>query len=108
MTEQDPSTQSRPRTDDDPGLPFPTVREVSLGAPFRWIARGAADLRAAPGPSLFYGLCFAAMGVLTVVMFLHAYEYIAALASGFLLVGPRPGLGGGVLLRHVDLLWVLQ
>ena len=93
MTEQDPSTQPKPRTDDDPGLPFPTVREVSLGAPFRWIARGAADLRAAPGPSLFYGLCFAAMGVLTVLMFLHAYEYIAALASGFLLVGPLVAMG---------------
>lgn len=93
MTEQDPSTQPKPRTDDDPGLPFPTVREVSLGAPFRWIARGAADLRATPGPSLFYGLCFAAMGVLTVVMFLHAYEYIAALASGFLLVGPLVAMG---------------
>ena len=41
MTEQDPSTQSRPRTDDDPGLPFPTVREVSLaaGETIRWDGR---------------------------------------------------------------------
>jgi uncharacterized membrane protein len=97
MQEQDPSpqpqSQTRPQADDDPGLPFPTVREVSLGAPFRWIARGIADLRACPGPSLFYGLCFAAMGSLTVAMFLHAYEYIAALASGFLLVGPLFAMG---------------
>jgi Predicted integral membrane protein len=33
------------------------------------------------------------MGVLTVLMFLHAYEYIAALASGFLLVGPLFAMG---------------
>ncbi len=90
---ENPSKPAAPRTDDDPGLPFPTVREVSLAAPFRWIARGAADLLACPGPSLFYGLCFAAMGVLTVLMFLHAYEYIAALASGFLLVGPLFAMG---------------
>lgn len=90
---ENPSQQAGSRVDDDPGLPFPTVREVSLSAPFRWIARGAADLRASPGPSLFYGLCFAAMGVLTVVIFLHAYEYIAALASGFLLVGPLFAMG---------------
>jgi uncharacterized membrane protein len=93
MTEQPPSNEHRPRDDDDPGLPFPTVREVSAGAPLKWIARGFADLRACPGPSLFYGLCFAAMGVLTMVMFLHAYEYIAALASGFLLVGPLVAMG---------------
>lgn len=93
MTEHDPSTQHWPRTDDDPGLPFPTVREVSLGAPLRWIGRGIADLRACPGPSLFYGLCFAAMGGMTITMFLHAYEYIAALASGFLLVGPLVAMG---------------
>lgn len=92
MTEQDPSNRQA-SGDADPGLPFPTVREVPLGAPLKWIARGAADLRACPGPSLFYGLCFAAMGLLTVAIFLHAYEYIAALASGFLLVGPLFAMG---------------
>lgn len=75
------------------GLPFPSPREVSFGAPLRWLAHGFDDLRACPGPSLFYGVCFAAMGMLIAIVFVHAYEYVAALASGFLLVGPLFAMG---------------
>lgn len=89
----EPSPQDQPRNADDPGLPFPAARDVSPAAPLRWLARGFADLRACPGPSLFYGVCFAAMGLLTVITLVHAYEYAAALASGFLLVGPLFAMG---------------
>jgi uncharacterized membrane protein len=64
------------------------VRKVTAGAPFGWLARGFADFRAHPLPSLFYGVCFAAMGWAIAVVFRNAYEYVAALASGFFLVGP--------------------
>lgn len=89
----EPPQKGQPWNEDDPGLPFPAARQVSLGAPLRWLARGFADLRACPGPSLFYGACFAAMGLLTVLTLAHAYAYIAALASGFLLVGPLFAMG---------------
>ncbi|NMF95911.1 DUF2189 domain-containing protein [Aromatoleum toluolicum] len=72
---------------------FPTVREVDAGAPLRWIGRGIGDFRACPIPSLFYGFCFAAMGLLVTMVFEHAYEYTAAMTSGFLLVGPFLAMG---------------
>lgn len=74
-------------------LPFPRVRDVPVGAPLRWVARGLADLRACPIPSLFYGFCFAAMGLLITLVFEHAYEYTSALTSGFLLLGPFLAMG---------------
>lgn len=75
------------------GLGFPTVREVGMGAPFRWLARGLGDLKSCPIPSLFYGFCFAAMGLLITFVFEHAYEYTSALTSGFLLLGPFLAMG---------------
>ena len=68
--------------------PLPAVRRVSPLAPFRWIARGYADLRAHPLPSAFYGACFAAMGWLIAVVFEHAAAYVSSLVTGFFLVGP--------------------
>ncbi|NMG43438.1 DUF2189 domain-containing protein [Aromatoleum toluvorans] len=75
------------------GPVFPTVREVDAGAPLRWIGRGIGDLRACPIPSLFFGFCFAAMGLLVTMVFEHAYEYTAAMTSGFLLLGPFLAMG---------------
>lgn len=74
-------------------LPFPTVRDIPASAPFRWIARGFDDLRTCPIPSLFYGFCFAGMGLLITIVFEHAYQYTSALTSGFLLLGPFLAMG---------------
>lgn len=71
---------STPPPDPQPALP--------LGAPLRWLARGFADFRRAPGIGLFYGACFAAMGALLQAIFVEAPAYTLALSAGFLLVGP--------------------
>ena len=89
MSEPAESTQS----DDGGGLPFPRVRDIGFGAPFHWLSRGLDDLKASPGPSLFYGACFALMGFLVSVVFRHAYAYTSSLVSGFLLIGPFVSLG---------------
>ena len=72
---------------------FPAVRDVGAGAPLRWVRRGFADFRACPIPSLFYGFCYAGMGLLVTMVFEHAYEYTVALTSGFLLLGPLLAMG---------------
>ena len=72
---------------------FPQVRTISPAAPLVWLARGWADLKGCPGPSLFYGLCFAGMGFLVKFVFANAVEYVSALASGFLLLGPFLAIG---------------
>jgi hypothetical protein len=41
---------------------FPAIRRVSIGAPLRWLADGAAHFRANPRPSVLYGACFALTG----------------------------------------------
>jgi uncharacterized membrane protein len=84
MTETDPRPEDSPATA-SPG--FPEVRTVDVRAPCRWLAAGWHDLRAAPGPSLFYGVVLAAMGfLLTHSPGKGAVEL--AFLTGFLIVGP--------------------
>jgi uncharacterized membrane protein len=63
-----------------------------LNAPLRWLRKGWADLRAAPVPSLFYGLVLALMGAV-LARFLDRAAYELAFATGFLLVGPFLAMG---------------
>ena len=84
MTEADPRPEGPPAAA-APG--FPEVRAVDARAPWRWLTAGWQDLRAAPGPSLFYGVVLAAMGfLLTHSPGKGAVEL--AFLTGFLIVGP--------------------
>lgn len=88
--------QPTPPTDDEQAaaaLPFPTIRSIGIGAPFRWIGRGWSDLIACPVASLFYGFCFTAMGLLVTFVFEHAYQYTSAVSTGFLLLAPFFAMG---------------
>ncbi len=78
---------------DEPRAPFPVVREVAFASPLRWLALGARDFRERPGPCLFYGACFAAMGWLLAVLLRPAPGTMMALTAGFLLVGPFMAMG---------------
>jgi uncharacterized membrane protein len=64
------------------------LRRLSLADPFRWLKLGWRDFRRCPGLGLFYGLCFAAMGMLLMTVFESAPAYTLALSAGFLLLGP--------------------
>jgi len=59
----------------------------------RWLMRGLDDFRAQPLASAFYGFCFAAMGVLLLLMFRFAIDYTSTLAMGFMLLGPLLCIG---------------
>ncbi|MDD0814925.1 DUF2189 domain-containing protein [Curvibacter sp. HBC28] len=61
--------------------------------PWRWLARGAADLIAAPGIALFYGVCFWGMALLLGWVFRSNPEYTMSIASGCLLLGPFLAMG---------------
>ncbi|MBE7368390.1 DUF2189 domain-containing protein [Ramlibacter pallidus] len=73
--------------------PRPVVRRLHPSAPLRWLARGARDLRAAPGIALFYGVCFWAMAIALAAVFRHKPEYTMTIISGCLLVGPFLAMG---------------
>src|SRR3954471_23431810 len=76
----------------------PKVRQITFGAPLRWLALGASDLRAHPGIGAFYGLCFWAMAAILGLVFRRSPEYVMTLVSGCLLVGPFLAMG----LYHVS------
>lgn len=74
--------------------PFPAVRSgLPAAAPLQWLKRGAADLRACGGASLFYGLCFAGVGGLLLLALRHAVQLVTAVTTGFMLVGPFFAIG---------------
>jgi uncharacterized membrane protein len=73
---------------------FPKVRAgLSAWSPFGWLNRALDDFKACPGPSIFYGACFAAMGAALNVAFARYYQYVSALVSGFMLLGPFLAIG---------------
>jgi len=69
------------------------VRQVSLGAPLRWLALGAADLRRAPLPGLLHGLAAALFGALLIAAAGDRFWLLAGAFSGFLLVAPLVATG---------------
>ena len=66
---------------------------ISLTAPVRWVQLGWRDFMRTPAIGLFYGLAFALMGWMLLMLFRHAPVYVLALSAGFLLVGPFMCLG---------------
>ena len=88
MGDANAESKSGPVTAGARPSPFPPIKTITVGAPFRWLRSGLSDLRRAPAASLSYGAMFALMGWLIYYVFQHAYEYTTALTGGFLLVGP--------------------
>ena len=90
---------TRPATDDtrpEDTAPAPArdtappirLRRIGLGDPLRWLRRGLHDYLAHPAISLFYGVCFMAMGWTLLKVYENAPAYTMALSAGFLLMGP--------------------
>jgi len=71
------------------------VRHVTTVEPFRWLAAGWADFRAARGVSLAYGLIFVAAGLVmagTLVAANMIYLFVP-LTTGFMIIGPALTIG---------------
>jgi len=77
-------------------LPFVApCRALPVTAPLLWLRLGWRDLRAAPVPSLFYGLLLAGLGALLAVLTwrLGLLALYVGLASGFVFIGPLLAMG---------------
>lgn len=98
-THADPSSGSSreargaPGTPEGPAPQRRVLRPVSLADPLRWLAAGWRDLAAAPGISLFYGICFWLMAAILGAVFRGAPEYTMSFISGCFLVGPFLAMG---------------
>ncbi|MDP1526179.1 MAG: DUF2189 domain-containing protein [Rhodocyclaceae bacterium] len=73
--------------------PLLEIRTIELHTPFAWLHAGLADLRAAPLPSLFYGLCFAVIGYGLAYALRYQPQLFAAASAGFMLLGPALAIG---------------
>lgn len=81
-----------PNPQKEPAAPV-TLQTLRLADPFRWLAKGLQDVRAAPGIAVFYGVCFWCMAMVLGWVFRTKPEYTMSLASGCLLVGPFLAMG---------------
>jgi len=63
------------------------ISQVPMTRPFIWLGKAWTDLLHHPGASLAYGALTTALGGL-ILVYQHNPIFVAALASGFLLVGP--------------------
>jgi uncharacterized membrane protein len=71
----------------------PEIRTVSASDPFRWLAAGWTDLRAAPGIGLAYGLIITLLGYGLSLAAWNVPILVLTFVSGFLLVAPLLAVG---------------
>ncbi|MGB7183501.1 MAG: DUF2189 domain-containing protein [Burkholderiaceae bacterium] len=64
------------------------VNEVQVAQIWHWLCAGWRDFTRAPFIGLFFGCCFAMMGLAIYWVFQHSAGWTLALSAGFLLVGP--------------------
>lgn len=82
---------------------FPVVRKIEPRVVLNWLKLGLHDMRQAKFSSLFYGIIFATAGIIMHTVFIEASWLLAALTSGFLLVGPFLAIGLYELSRRMEL-----
>ena len=77
------------------GGPTPLVHRVTMDRPWTWLSKGWADMRAAPGASLAYGLIFTLLGfvILAGLWMIDLFYLVLPIAAGFMLLGPFLAIG---------------
>lgn len=88
MTPETSTPAAPPEPSDAADSFLVALSPLPLRAPWDWLAAGWRDFVAAPGESLFFGMCFSVMGIALLSVFSTAPAYVIGLAGGFLLVGP--------------------
>jgi uncharacterized membrane protein len=80
------------------------VRHITTEEPFRWLAAGWADFRAARVVSLAYGLIFVGAGlIIAAALFAANMIYLfVPLACGFMLMGPALTIGFYAISRDLE------
>jgi uncharacterized membrane protein len=81
---------------------FPVIRKIKPSAILNWLHAGVEDTRKGGFSSLFYGISFAAAGLLMHAVFSQYYALFAGLTTGFLLLGPFLAMGLYDLSRRME------
>jgi uncharacterized membrane protein len=75
------------------GTGLPAIAELRAAGPIRWLIFGWRDFVRAPAIGLFYGSCFAGMGIAVAWAFVNSPQWLLALCGGFLQLGPFLAIG---------------
>lgn len=67
---------------------LPPVRRIEIARPWRWLALGWQDMRAAPLASLAHGIVAAIGGLVILWLGSQAWRLLPGALSGFVLVAP--------------------
>jgi uncharacterized membrane protein len=81
---------------------LPAIGSLRVSDPLRWLALGWRDFMRTPGIGLFYGGCFAGMGLALAWAFVNSPQWVLALCGGFLLLGPFLAIGLYDVSRHLE------
>ena len=89
-----PSSPSTLPPDDFRALVVPCI-DLTPSAPWRWLGKGWADCRRAPGLSLLFGVIIAlvSLGVSVLAWWLGRFALLATLLSGFVFIAPLLAVG---------------
>jgi uncharacterized membrane protein len=71
-----------------PAPETPSVKALTLAAPFRWLRLGAGDLWRNPLPGLMHGFLLAVFGAVLLAVAHDQFWWLAGAFSGFLIVAP--------------------
>ncbi|MFM2056541.1 MAG: hypothetical protein RLY71_926 [Pseudomonadota bacterium] len=69
------------------------LRTLGWSEPLQWLKRGVRDYTSHPAISLFYGICFMAMGWAVLKVYEHAPAYTLVMSAALLLTGPLLCMG---------------
>lgn len=78
------------------------IRQVTPNIIPDWLHSGVTDLHLAGRASLFYGIVFAAVGVIIHTIFAENYWLLAGTTTGFFLLGPFLAMGLYDLSRRIE------
>ncbi|MGB4812083.1 MAG: DUF2189 domain-containing protein [Methylophilaceae bacterium] len=87
----------------EPTSGYPVIRRVKASAIIDWLHAGVVDTHRGGWASLFYGVFFAATGLLIHTFFADNYWLLAGITTGFLLLGPFLAMGLYDLSRRMEL-----
>lgn len=78
------------------------IRTLDSNAPMRWLRKGVDDFKVSPMLSLFYGLLYAAIGVIMIATTYQNPVYAYGLVTIFYLIGPIIAVGFYCMSRHIE------
>jgi len=78
------------------------INRIDADTPIEWLEAGVRDFKAAPGPSLLYGILFSAAAAATLYLSWNLPGFAIAFLTGLVLIGPLLAVGLYAAARQIE------